>query len=161
MLKDQRDLLAAFNAHGVRYLIVGAHAVGVHSEPRGTKDLDVLIEATPTNAEAVFKALAEFGAPLTGMSPADFNDGPGSVFQIGVPPSRVDVLQKIEGIDFEEAWQNRLETEIDTDVPTHVISLNDLIRNKLAVARPQDILDVEKIREAERARDSAKKPGKS
>jgi hypothetical protein len=70
-------------------------------------------------------------------------------------------LQKIEGIDFEEAWQNRLETEIDTDVPTHVISLNDLIRNKLAVARPQDILDVEKIREAERARDSAKKPGKS
>jgi hypothetical protein len=158
MLKDQRDLLAAFNAHGVRYLIVGAHAVGVHSEPRGTKDLDVLIEATPDNAEAVFKALAEFDAPLTGMSPADFNDGPGSVFQIGVPPSRVDVLQKIAGINFEEAWQNRFETEIDTDIPTSVISRDDLIRNKLAVARPQDLLDVEKIREAERARTSTKKP---
>jgi hypothetical protein len=161
MLKDQRDLLAAFNAHGVRYLIVGAHAVGVHSEPRGTKDLDVLIEATPDNAEAVFKALAEFGAPLTGMSPADFNDGPGSVFQIGVPPSRVDVLQKIAGINFEEAWQNRFETEIDTDIPTSVISREDLILNKLAVARPQDLLDVEKIREAERASTSTKKPRKS
>jgi hypothetical protein len=161
MLKDQRDLLAAFNAHGVRYLIVGAHAVGVHSEPRGTKDLDVLIEATPDNAEAVFKALAEFDAPLTGMSPADFNDGPGSVFQIGVPPSRVDVLQKIAGINFEEAWQNRFETEIDTDIPTSVISREDLILNKLAVARPQDLLDVEKIREAERASTSTKKPRKS
>jgi hypothetical protein len=117
----------------------------------------VLIEATPANADAVFKALAEFGAPLAGMSPADFNDGPGSVFQIGVPPSRVDVLQKIEGVDFEKAWQNRLETEIDTDIPTNVISRDDLIRNKLAVARPQDILDVEKIREADRARKSAPK----
>jgi hypothetical protein len=95
------------------------------------------------------------------MSPADFNDGPGSVFQIGVPPSRVDVLQKIAGINFEEAWQNRFETEIDTDIPTSVISREDLILNKLAVARPQDLLDVEKIREAERASTSTKKPRKS
>jgi len=150
MLKDQRDLLAAFNSHGVKYLIVGAHAVGVHSEPRGTKDLDLLIHADPRNSEAVFKALADFGAPLAGMSPADFNDGPGSVFQIGVPPSRVDILQKIEGVDFEEAWHNRLETEIDVNIPTNVISREDLIRNKLAVARPQDLLDVKKIREATR-----------
>jgi hypothetical protein len=150
MLKDQRDLLAAFNAHAVKYLIVGAHAVGVHAEPRGTKDLDVLIQANPKNSEAVFRALAEFGAPLAGMTPADFNDGPGSVFQIGVPPSRVDILQKIEGVDFDEAWQNRLETEIDAHIPTNVISRDDLIRNKLAVARPQDLLDVEKIREAAR-----------
>jgi hypothetical protein len=94
MLKDQRDLLAVFNAHGVRYLVVGAHAVGVHAEPRGTKDLDVFIQASPINSKAVFAALAEFGAPLVGMTPDDFNDAPGSAFQMGVPPNRIDILQK-------------------------------------------------------------------
>jgi hypothetical protein len=148
MLKDQKDLLAVFNAHRVRYLVVGAHAVGVHAEPRGTKDLDVFIQANPTNSEAVFAALAEFGAPLAGMTPADFNDAPGSVFQMGVPPSRVDILQKIEAVDFDEAWANRIETFIAADIPTQVISRDDLIKNKLAVGRPQDLLDVEKIREA-------------
>jgi hypothetical protein len=148
MLKDQKDLLVVFNAHGVRYLVVGAHAVGVHAEPRGTKDLDIFIQASPTNSEAVFAALAEFGAPLAGMTPADFNDAPGSVFQMGVPPSRVDILQKIEAVDFDEAWANRIDTFIAADIPTHVISREDLIRNKLAVGRLQDILDVEKIREA-------------
>jgi hypothetical protein len=148
MLKDQKDLLVIFNAHGVRYLVVGAHAVGVHAEPRGTKDLDVLIKADPENSQAVFAALAEYGAPLAGMSPADFNDGPGSVFQIGMPPSRVDILQKIEAVDFEEAWENRIQTSIAAGIPTQVISRDDLIRNKLAVGRQQDLLDVEKIREA-------------
>ena len=148
MLKDQRDLLAAFNAHGVKYLVVGAHAVGVHAEPRGTKDLDLLIQADQLNSEAVFAALAEYGAPLEGVKAADFNDEPGSVFQIGVPPSRVDILQKIEAVSFDEAWANRLPVFIDKDLPTQVISRDDLIRNKLAVGRPQDLLDVEKIREA-------------
>jgi hypothetical protein len=149
MLSDQKDLLAIFNAHGVRYLIVGAHAVGLHSEPRGTKNLDVLIEATSENAKNVFAALAEFGAPLAGMSAADFNDRPGSVFQIGVPPSRIDILQRIEGVDFEQAWSNRIDTSFAANLPVHVISSADLVRNKLAVARPQDLIDVEKIREAE------------
>jgi hypothetical protein len=158
MLKDQRDLVALFNAHGVKYLVVGAHAVGVHAEPRGTKDLDILIQADPDNSEAVFAALAEFGAPLAGMSPADFNDAPGSVFQIGVPPSRIDILQKIEAVTFEEAWANRIETSIDQGIPTNVISRDDLIRNKLAVNRMQDVLDVEKIREAEQVRLGKKPP---
>jgi hypothetical protein len=148
MLKDQKDLLAVFNSHGVRYLVVGAHAVGVYAEPRGTKDLDVFIQANPTNSEAVFAALAEYGAPLAGMTPADFNDAPDSVFQMGAPPSRVDILQKIEGVDFNEAWANRIETFIAADIPTQVISRDDLIKNKLAVGRLQDLLDVEKIREA-------------
>jgi hypothetical protein len=140
----------------VKYLVVGAHAVGVHAEPRGTKDLDVLIQADPINSEAVFRALADFGAPLAGMSPSDFNDAPGSVFQVGVPPSRVDILQRIEAVTFDEAWANRLETFIDADTPTHVISRDDLIRNKLAVGRLQDILDVEKMREADQAKKSSK-----
>jgi hypothetical protein len=156
MLKDQKDLLAVFNSHGVRYLVVGAHAVGVHSEPRGTKDLDVFIEASQANSEAVFAALAEFGAPIAGLTPADFNDAPGSVFQMGMPPSRVDILQKIEAVDFNEAWANRIETFITADIPTQVISRDDLIRNKLAVGRPQDLIDIEKIREAAQATNKRK-----
>lgn len=151
MLKDQKDLLAIFNTHGVRYLVVGAHAVGVHSEPRGTKDLDVFIEASPANSKAVFAALAEFGAPLADMTPADFNDAPGSVFQMGVPPSRVDILQKIEGVNFSDAWVHRIETFIAAGIPTQVISADDIIKNKLAVGRPQDLIDVERIREAAEA----------
>jgi hypothetical protein len=84
MEKDQRDLILAFNANGVQYLVIGGHAVGAHSEPRGTKDLDVFIKASAENSEAVFKALAEFGAPLAGVTPADFNDKASTVFQLGV-----------------------------------------------------------------------------
>ena len=161
MLKDQKYLLTIFNTHKVRYLIVGAHAVGVHSEPRGTKELDIFIEASPANSEAVFAALAEFGAPLTGMTPADFNDSPGSVFQMGVPPSRVDILQKIEGVNFSEAWEHRIETFIAHGIPTQVISADDIVKNKLAVARPQDLIDVERIREAEQARRKDQAPPRS
>ena len=72
MLKDQRDLVAALNVHGVKYLVVGGHAVGIHAEPRGTKDLDIFIKADLENSRAIFAALAEYGAPVVGMSPNDF-----------------------------------------------------------------------------------------
>jgi hypothetical protein len=147
MLKDQKDLLAVFNAHGVKYLVIGAHAVGVHAEPRGTKDLDVLIKADAQNSKAVFAALAEYGAPLAGMSPADFNDDPTSIFQLGIEPDRVDILQGIAGVTFDEAWENRVERLLDAETPAHVISLEHLIQNKIASGRHQDLADVEKLRE--------------
>jgi hypothetical protein len=147
MHKDQKELLAAFNAHGVRYLVIGAHAVGVHAEPRGTKDLDVFIKADNENSKAVFAALAEYGAPLAGMTPNDFNDEPTSVFQLGVEPDRVDILQAIAGVTFDEAWNSRIESLLDVDTPAHVISLDHLIQNKLASGRYQDLADVEKLRE--------------
>ena len=148
MLKDQRDLLIAFNAHGVKYLVIGAHAVGVHAEPRGTKDLDVFIKADETNSKAVYAALKEYGAPLGKMTTADFNDKPSSVFQIGVEPDRVDILQGIAGVTFDEAWKDRVEALLDKDTPAHVISLEHLIENKVASGRHQDLADVEKLREA-------------
>jgi hypothetical protein len=148
MLKDQRDIIAAFNAHGVKYLVIGGHAVSIHAEPRGTKDLDVFIKADEENSKAVFAALAEFGAPIAGMTPADFNDKPTSVFQMGVPPGRVDILQGIAGVSFDEAWQSRVEELLDGQTPAHVISREYLIRNKLAVGRYQDLADVEKLRES-------------
>jgi len=148
MNKDLKDILCAFNAHNVEYLVVGPYAVGVHSEPRATRDLDVLIRSSPKNSEAVFRAVADYGAPLAGLSPESFRDHPGSVFQIGLPPLRIDILQRIEAIDFEDAWQNRVEALVENDVPAHIISRDHLIKNKLAVGRLHDLADVEKIREA-------------
>jgi len=146
MTKDMKDLLGALNAHAVEYLVIGGYAYGVHLEPRATKDLDIFIRSDEKNSKAIFQALAEFGAPLDGMSPADFRDG--TVFQIGQPPERVDILQLIDGVTFDEAWEHRIVGKIDGEVPTSVISRDDLIRNKLASGREQDLLDVKKLQAA-------------
>ena len=149
LTEDFKDLLRAFNANAVKYLIIGAHAFSVHAEPRATKDLDIFIRSDEENAKAAFRALAQFGAPLQGMGPEDFADG--STFQIGQPPDRIDILQRIDGITFDEAWQNRIEGALDGEVPASVISREDLIRNKLASGREQDLIDVKVLRKAEGA----------
>ena len=144
MPKDLKDLLRAFNENGVRYLVVGGYAFGVHAEPRATKDLDLLVRSDEANSAAIYRALTQYGAPLDGLSPLDFMDG--STFQIGQPPARVDVLQRIDGLTFDEAWQNRIEGLVDQEVQVNVISRDDLIRNKLASGREQDVLDAKKLR---------------
>ncbi len=146
MTGDFKDLLRALNANGAKYLIIGGHALAVHLVPRMTKDLDLFIRSDDQNAKAVFNALAQFGAPLQGMSPADFVDG--TTFQIGQEPDRIDILQRIDGITFDEAWANRVEGTIDGEISTSVISKDDLIRNKLASGRDQDLVDVKKLRES-------------
>lgn len=146
LTQDFKDLLRILNSNAVKYLIVGGHAFGVHAEPRATKDLDLFIRSDSENAESIFRALAEFGAPLGGMSPADFSDG--TTFQIGQAPDRIDILQKIDGVEFDEAWANRVEGKIDAEIPTQVISREDLIRNKLASGRDQDLVDVKVLRKA-------------
>jgi hypothetical protein len=158
VFKDQKDIVVAFNAHGVKYLVIGAHAVGIYAEPRGTKDLDLFIKADEANSKAVFAALAEYGAPLRKMTPADFNDKPSSVFQLGMEPNRVDILQGIAGVTFDNAWKSREERLLDKETPAHVISREHLIQNKLAVGRHQDLADVEKLREAASANRSGRKP---
>jgi hypothetical protein len=144
MPDDLKELLRAFNDQGVKYLIVGGYAYGVHAEPRATKDLDIFIRSDEENSKAVFRALAEYGAPLDGLSPSDFMDG--ATFQIGQPPARIDILQHIDGVTFDEAWSNRIEGVIDDQIRAVVISRGDLIRNKLATGREQDTLDVKKLR---------------
>jgi predicted nucleotidyltransferase len=146
MPKDLKELLRAFNDHGVKYLVVGGYAFGVHAEPRATKDLDLFVRPDAQNSEAIFRALAQYGAPLGDLSPADFMDG--TVFQIGQPPARVDILQHIDGISFDQAWENRIEGLVDGEIRTIVISKDDLIQNKLASGREQDILDVKMLRVA-------------
>jgi hypothetical protein len=107
MPEDLKELLRAFNDHGVRYLIVGGYAFGVHAEPRATKDLDIVIRSDEENSKAVFRALAQYGAPLDDLTPSDFMDG--TTFQIGQPPARIDILQHIDGVTFDQAWENRIE----------------------------------------------------
>jgi hypothetical protein len=110
----------------------------------------LFIRSELRNSEAVFRALAEFGAPVAGLTPADFRDGPTSVFQLGNSPARVDILQSIDGVEFEEAWKNRLAFSLD-GVEVHVISEKHLIQNKLKSGRLQDLADVEAIRAADKA----------
>jgi hypothetical protein len=146
MPDDLREILRAFNAHAVKYLIVGGYAFGVHAEPRATKDLDIFIRSDEENSKAVFQALAEYGAPLGNLTAADFRDG--TTFQIGQPPTRIDILQHIDGVTFDEAWGNRIEGLVDGQIKAVVISRDDLIRNKLATGREQDILDAKTLRAA-------------
>jgi predicted nucleotidyltransferase len=150
MEKDQRDLLRVFNERKVRYLIVGGYAVSYFTEPRVTKDLDVFIDTSDENVAIVYDALASFGAPLAGMTPKDFQD-PAWGYQIGQPPSRIDILQELTAIDFDSAWKAGEDGTIDGDIPVRYISVDDLIKNKLALGRHRDLADVEAIRESEAA----------
>jgi len=149
MISDYTELLSILNAHRVKYLVIGAYAVAIHAQPRATKDLDVLVEANPPNAKAVFAALAEFGAPLEGLTSADFAE-PGPFFRIGREPVGVDILTAIPGVDFEGAWERRVEDVVDanTGLKAFFISSSDLIAAKLAAGRPQDLADVDAIRKA-------------
>jgi hypothetical protein len=143
---DFSDLLRLFKDNSVRYLVVDGYAVIQHAEPRFTGDLDVWISVDAKNAKAVFTALQEFGAPLEGLSEADFSKE-GYFYQMGVPPVRVDVLMGIPGVEFEEAWARRVDVDFD-DLTVVFISRDDLITAKLAAGRPQDLLDVEALKAA-------------
>lgn len=150
--QDHADLLSALNAHGAKYLVVGGYAVGAYSQPRATKDLDIFILCSEENSVAVFRALAQFGAPVAGFKPSDFNDRR-SYFQMGEPPLRVDILQVLSGIGFSESWQDRCYGTVNESFEVPVISREKLILNKLAAGRTRDIADVEEMERARRLLD--------
>lgn len=143
---DYRDLLRELNSAQARYLVVGAYAVIFHAEPRFTRDIDLWVEPTPENAERVWTALAQFGAPLSDLTKSDLCN-PEMVYQIGVAPNRIDVLMGVGGLDFSDAWKNRVESTYGGE-PIRFIGLDDLIRAKEAAGRPQDQLDLTLLREA-------------
>jgi hypothetical protein len=141
MNQDFVDLLRAFLAADVRFLIVGAYALALHGRPRATGDLDVWVEATPENAERVMRALGAFGAPLGNISAADFTRE-GVTYQIGVPPGRIDILTDLTGLRFVDAWSDRLRRPFG-DVEVDFIGRAAFIRNKRATGRPKDLGDIE------------------
>jgi hypothetical protein len=140
---DFRDLFAALNAVDAEYLVVGALALAAHGHVRATKDLDVWVEASPENAERVFRALAAFGDPLDDLTVKDLASSD-LIFQIGVPPLRIDIITSIDDVEFVDAWPERVSSEY-ADQPVNVMSRRHLIRNKKAVGRLQDLADVEAL----------------
>ncbi len=140
MNPDFSEILSAFSAEGVEYLLVGAYAVAVHGLPRATGDLDLWVGTAGENPKRVRRALERFGAPLDQLTLKDLTR-PDVVFQIGVAPRRIDVMTSVDGVEFSAAWGSRLDTRLE-GLTVHVISRDDLIRNKKAAGRPQDLADV-------------------
>jgi tRNA nucleotidyltransferase/poly(A) polymerase len=146
MLKDQKDLLSAFNEHEVEYVVVGGHAVSAYGFSRMTKDLDILIRSTPENAKKVFRALAAFGAPLSTYTVDDFHDHPKDVIQFGIPPARIDILQSISAVEDADVWSSLRRMPVDGEMTVPFLSLESLIRNKLQAGRPRDLSDVDELK---------------
>jgi len=159
MNRDFKELLAILNAEKVKYLVVGGYAVSLHAQPRATKDLDILIKPDRDNAEAPFRALVAFGAPLEGLRPGDFAEQ-GSFFRMGTPPVMGDILPEISGIDFDEAWPRRVAATIDAETGLQglFILADDLIAAKAAAGRPQDLADVAALRSARHKSTTSPKP---
>jgi hypothetical protein len=137
--QDFAEMLRELSGAAAEFLIVGAHAVGVHGHPRATKDFDIWVRATSDNAERVWQALLRFGAPLEELTVKDLAAS-GTIFQMGRPPHRIDIITSITGVEFDEAWPNRILAEMGGGTYP-VIGKDDLIRNKRAVGRDYDIAD--------------------
>jgi hypothetical protein len=147
--RDFLDLLAAFLAGDVRFLVVGAHAMAVHGVPRATGDLDVWIAPDRGNADKAWSAVAEFGAPLSsmGVTPDDFGR-PDQVVQVGLPPRRIDILTSISGVAFDDAWPDRVVHETG-GLAVPFLGRAALIRNKQASGRTKDLADLEALGESD------------
>ena len=137
------DLLHEFVDGGVRFLLVGAHALAVHAEPRATGDLDVWVANDLDNARLVYSALARFGAPLDRMVVEDFTSDD-LIYQIGVIPYRIDVITAIDGVGFEDAWKDRTEGQFG-GISVQVIGRAAFLANKRASGRPKDLADVQLV----------------
>lgn len=142
--EDYKDMLLCLLEEKVRFLLIGAYALAVYGYPRATKDIDFFVRATPENASNLMRALARFGAPLANLSASDFSTE-GIVFQIGNSPRRIDILTRISGVEFEQAYAKKKIVVVGgMEIP--VISLEDLIANKRTTGRTQDLADIEKLR---------------
>jgi hypothetical protein len=138
--EDLRELLASLIAHRVDFLVAGGHAVAFHGYPRYTEDLDLYVRATRENGARILVALEAFGFGGLGLTADDFT-ADDRVIQLGRAPNRVDLLTRLWGVDFDDAWSRRVEASLDA-IPVAMLGRTDLIRNKRATGRPQDLADV-------------------
>jgi len=140
---DLREFIGLLNSHNVDYVVVGGHAVAFHGHPRFTGDIDFLIRTTPENVSRVLAVLSAFGFGNLGIGEQDLLER-GRVVQLGQPPNRIDVLTSISGVDFDSAWEQRVQTLMD-DQPVALLGWDELIRNKRAAGRQKDLADLEKL----------------
>jgi hypothetical protein len=143
MLTDWIELCKLFSAHGVEFLLVGGQAVIAHGYPRLTRDMDLWVRPTSENGEKVLAALQEFGVAPPDFHAARFED-PATMLVLGMEPFRIDILTDIPGVSFEAAWDERSAVTLD-GITIPLISKTNLIKNKKAVGRLQDLADVEAL----------------
>jgi hypothetical protein len=141
--KDFSEFVSLLNAHKVRFLIVGGYALAAHGLPRYTGDFDTWIWLGSENAHRVLNALKEFGFGELGLTENDF-DRSDSIVQLGYPPHRIDVLTSIDGVEFDDAWHRHIEIEIGGEI-IGFIGREDLLANKRAAGRPQDLADIARL----------------
>ena len=144
MNSDFKDLLQLFAEFQVKFLVVGGYAVIRYTEPRYTKDLDLWVEATSENSVRCYRALATFGAPLVGVEPFDLVQE-GYIFQMGVPPNRIDLLMNVRGLTFSDAWSRRVVIDVE-GIQIPILCKEDVVTSKIASGRPQDLIDVELLK---------------
>jgi hypothetical protein len=141
--KDFNEFVELFLEHNVRFLIVGGYALAAHGLPRATGDLDAWVWINPENAQNIMRALNAFGFQNLSLTESDFSKED-SIIQLGYPPFRIDILTSIDGVAFDQAWEKKVVVELNgMNVP--FIGRDDLITNKKAAGRPQDIADVSRL----------------
>lgn len=145
--KDYEEFLALLNKYNVKYCIIGAFAFAFHAEPRYTKDIDILIEASDENAGNVLQALHEFGFGSLKLVPGDFST-PGRIIQLGYEPVRIDIITSIQGLDFADIWENRIQGPYGGQT-VNFIDRENLIKSKKISSRSQDKTDLERLQETE------------
>ena len=137
---DFKDMLSCLKDEEVDFIVVGAYALAAHGFPRATGDIDFWVRNSPENAQRIMRALARFGAPLSNLKKEDFTM-PEMMVQIGIEPSRIDIITSIDGVEFDEAWENKVSVTID-ELEVFILSKADLLRNKLAANRDKDQGDI-------------------
>jgi hypothetical protein len=137
------EILRAFRDESVEYLVIGAHALAAHGHVRATLDIDLWVRPTPENARRTWRAVQRFRAPLAKMRVEDFAE-PDVLYQIGLPPSRIDIMTSVTGLEFEAAWPNRIMATFG-DVTTPVLGLDDMRTAKRAAGRLKDLADLEEL----------------
>ena len=142
--KDYKEMLQILLDNKVRFLVVGAYAMGAYGYPRATGDFDIWVEASSENSKIIYQSLLKFGAPISDLTPTTFCEE-GIIFQIGVAPRRIDIITKIDGVEFKKAYSDKQEVEIE-DIKIPFLSKEDLIKNKESTGREKDILDVKYLR---------------
>ncbi len=144
---DWSEFFALLTSHGVRFLIVGAHAMAAHGRPRATQDIDILVDRTEDNARRLGKALQAFGFDLLARDSHLFTQ-PERMARLGNPPLRIDIMTSITGVGFDEAWAGRLRTKVD-GLDLAFLGRRELIENKRATGRPKDLADLALMEEVD------------